>query len=340
MRPIDLTLRTTSIARLQPIAFAVLLPALGVPVQACSSGGAPTECVGETGGQALSVCSTGATVKGVDVSYYQGTVNWPSVKNGGNAFAFVRVADGTKTIDSKFAANWPAVKSAGLIRGAYHFFRASQDPTTQANLFVSHLNASGGLATGDLPGVLDLETADGQSNSTVVSRALTWLSVVEQQTGIRPMVYTAAFMSSIIGTSFSKYPLWVANYQATCPSMPSGWNAWEFWQDSSTGTVAGISGQVDLDLFNGPLSSLQKLTLQAAPADAGTSNDAGAPKDAGTGTATSGSGSGGGVTTPESSPLAGDHIDDQGSAMGAGGQAPYSAPLPSDDTPAPDPCMH
>jgi lysozyme len=325
MRPEHLTLR---IPALRSFAFAALLPALGVAVQACSSSGPPTECIGETGGQALSVCSTGATVKGVDVSVYQGTVNWTSVKNAGNAYAFVRVSDGINSIDSKFAANWPAVKSVGMIRGAYQFFRPGQDPTTQANVFVNHLNAAGGLAKGDLPAVLDLETADGQSNSTVVAHALTWLSVVEQKTGIKPIVYTAAFMSSVIGNNFGKYPLWVANYGPKCPTMPSGWSAWQFWQNSSTGSVGGISGNVDTDIFNGPLAALEQLTLQAAPSGGGTIH-----------------GEGTGGTAPQSSPSSGSNLNEQGSAMGTGGNETYSAPLPSDTstpdpTPSSDPCAH
>ena len=304
-------------------AIALALSALG-SLEACASNNPPSECLGETEGQALSVCSMTKTVQGVDVSVYQSTVNWASVKSAGNAFAFVRVSDGASTSDTQFASNWPGAKKAGLIRGAYQFFRASEDPTAQANLFVSKMNAAGGIGAGDLPPVLDLETADGESNATVVSRALTWLSVMEQKTGIKPIVYTAAFMSATIGTSFSKYPLWVANYEVTCPTMPSGWTAWQFWQDSSKGTVGGISGAVDTDIFNGDLATLQKLTLQTA-ADAGSNEDAGASE-------------------PQSAaPGAGRSLGN-GSAMGAGGTGdpsatPNDAPLPSASAPA-DPCTH
>lgn len=250
-----------------------LLPLL-VLLAACSSGGStPGDgCVGDTAAE-LKTCAAGTTVSGVDVSSYQGTVSFTKVKAAGRAFVFTRISDGVNTLDSTFATNWPAMKSAGLVRGAYQFFRPGQDPTAQANLVVSKLTAAGGLLPGDLPPVLDLETADGIASATVRAHALTWLQKVEAATGVKPLVYTAAFMSDVIGTSFGGYTLWVANYGTTCPTMPSGWTDWKFWQDTDDSTVSGISGATDTDKFNGPLADLLKLTIQAPS----TSADAGAP---------------------------------------------------------------
>jgi lysozyme len=92
----------------------------------------------------------------------------------------------------------------------------------------------------------------------------TWLARIEAKTGRRPIVYTAAFMSATIGTGFSAYPLWVANYGATCPSMPSGWTKWQFWQTSESGTVSGIPVKTDLDVFNGTLADLQAFARSSA----------------------------------------------------------------------------
>jgi lysozyme len=262
-------------------------------MQACGSDHASSECVGQTGGQALSVCTKGASLRGVDVSVYQHTVDWNMVKGAGNTFAFVRVSDGATTADTEFANNWPNSKKAGVIRGAYQFFRPGQDPSTQVTLFLAKLQAAGGLMKGDLPPVLDLETADKQSNATVVARAQAWLTQVEAKTGVRPIVYTAAFMSSVIGTNFSKYPLWVANYGVKCPTMPSGWTDWQFWQDSSTGKVPGISVAVDTDYFNGDLAALTKMELTMnVDVDASAADiDASAPEPDGGGIANAGGGS-------------------------------------------------
>jgi lysozyme len=228
------------------------------------------ECLG-TASEALKTCAKGATITGVDVSYYQGTVNWPSVKASGRQFAFVRISDGLNTPDTKFAQNWPALKTAGLVRGAYQFFRPNQDAGLQAQMVLDKLAAAGGLKPGDLPPVLDLESAGGLTASAVVAKAKAWLAKIEAAIGMKPIVYTAAFMSDVIGTNFSGYTLWVANYQTTCPTMPSGWTDWHFWQDSDSGSVPGISGNVDTNFFNGTLAQLQTHTLQPAtppgPAD-------------------------------------------------------------------------
>src|ERR1700676_2045170 len=82
---------------------------------------------------ALIVCPPGQTQRGLDVSQFQGAVNWDSVATSGIVFAFARVGDGT-FIDTRFDSNYAAIKAAGLIRGAYQFFEPAVDPLTQANL--------------------------------------------------------------------------------------------------------------------------------------------------------------------------------------------------------------
>jgi lysozyme len=228
----------------------------------CSSSDAPASdgCVG-SGSEALKTCAKGATISGVDVSSYQGTVSWSKVKGAGTDFAFARISDGLNSVDSKFAQNWPAMKAAGIVRGSYQYFRPGQDAGLQAQLVIDKLAAAGGLQPGDLPPVLDLETADGLASSVVVAKAKAWLAKIEAATKVKPIVYTAAFMSNVIGTSFGGYTLWVANYGTTCPTMPSGWTDWQFWQHSDSGTVAGISGGVDSDFFNGTLAQLKTLTI-------------------------------------------------------------------------------
>lgn len=232
----------------------------------CSSSEAPISdgCIG-SGSEALKTCAKGTTITGIDVSSYQGTVSWPKVKGAGREFAFARISDGLNSVDSKFAQNWPAMKAAGIVRGSYQFFRPSQDAGLQAQMVLDKLAAAGGLQPGDLPPVLDLESADGLAASVVVTKAKAWLAKIEAAIKVKPIVYTAAFMSNVIGTNFGGYTLWVANYQTTCPTMPSGWTDWHFWQNSDSGSVAGISGAVDSDFFNGTLPELKKLALAPSP---------------------------------------------------------------------------
>ncbi|MDB4942371.1 MAG: hypothetical protein JWP97_1905 [Labilithrix sp.] len=242
-------------------------------VQGCSSPDAPGEGCVDSNAEALKTCAKGPTVQGIDVSSYQGAVSFTKVKAAGKSFVFARISDGLASVDSRFASNWPAMKSAGLVRGSYQFFRPSQDAAAQAQLVVDKLAAAGGLKPGDLPPVLDLESADGQSSAVVVARAKIWLAKVEAALGVKPLVYTAAFMSSVIGTSFGGYSLWVANYGTTCPTMPSGWTDWRFWQSSDSGSVSGIGGAVDTDFFNGTLADLTKLTVPGNPPPPPSSSD-------------------------------------------------------------------
>jgi lysozyme len=246
----------------------------------------------ETRTEDVTVCAGSSTVEGIDVSYYQGTINWSQVAAAGKKFAVIRVSDGTTTPDTQFARNWSDARSAGVIRGVYQFFRASQDATAQADLLVNALNNNGGLQMGDLPPVADVEVSDGQSASTVASKLNTWMARVQAGTGRTPLIYTSPGVWGNIGNpqGFSEYVLWVAHYGVSCPSMPSGWTAWKFWQYSDSGSVSGISGAVDLDHFNGSLSELMAFANGGSTMpDAGTSPDAGGGGSGGSG----GSGAGG-----------------------------------------------
>jgi lysozyme len=227
----------------------------------------------------LSVCPGSATLKGVDVSTYQGTIDWPKVKASGRAFAITRVGDGLGG-DNTFDANWAGIKSVGMVRGTYQYFRAGDDPKQQADILLAKI---GTPADGDLPPTLDLETLDGQSASTVVANVKTWLSYVKTKTGRTPMIYTSpGFWPSIGNPDLSAYVLWVAHWGTTCPTMPSGWSTWAFHQDADNGTVSGIAGGVDTDVFDGDQAALNAIASNGKPPAV----DGGAPADLGGGGAT------------------------------------------------------
>src|SRR5258708_25064270 len=115
-------------------------------------------------------------LQGIDVSHYQGNVDWGKVKSAGMAFAFVKATESTGSTDSQLSVNWPAMKTAGIIRGAYHYFHADQDATAQANHFTQVVQ----IEPGDLPPVIDIEATSNASNNTIVSGVKTWLDVVQQ----------------------------------------------------------------------------------------------------------------------------------------------------------------
>lgn len=206
----------------------------------------------------LRICASGTSLEGIDVSTYQGKVDWSAVRRAGKRFAFARVSYGTSKLDNQFARNWQGMKAAGLFRGVYQYFLASQDPIEQADLLIQKV---GKLSPRDLPAVLDLESQQGVSDRVLIERALSWLERVAAGTGKRPIVYTSiGFFNTLEGNRvFADHVLWAANYGVRCPSVPEIWKRWGFWQHSETGRVAGISGNVDLDVFNGSLADLEKL---------------------------------------------------------------------------------
>ncbi len=243
-------------------------------------------------------CATsGDVVHGLDVSKWQGDVDWPAVRGDGNDFAIARTTHGTGIIDEYFEQNWREIRDAGLIRGTYQYYEPGQDPIAQADIMLNMIDAAGGLLPEDLPPVLDLETAGGLSASAVVASALVWLEYVEQQTQKRPMIYSAASFGDTLGNSLSGYPLWVANYKSTyagnCPKVPDGWSAWRIWQYSDSGTSSGTNtNTVDLNIFDGNLADLRNFVAASNLGPPGTGGADGAGGSGATGGIGGGGGSG------------------------------------------------
>ncbi|MFO0758001.1 MAG: GH25 family lysozyme [Byssovorax sp.] len=207
---------------------------------------------------AVRQCALGPTLLGIDVSYYQETIDWPAAAQAGVAFAFARVSDGSGFSDPDFARNWAGMRAAGVIRGAYQFFRPAEDPKAQADLLIAQIRENGGLGPGDLPPALDIEVMDGVTAPVVLARMQVWLDRVEAALGKRPLIYTApGFWEDLDAPpSFGRYPLWLANWGRRCPATPETWARWSFWQSSDRGSVAGIEGPVDLDRWNGSRADL------------------------------------------------------------------------------------
>jgi len=200
---------------------------------------------------------------GIDVSHFQGHVDWQAVRAAGCAFAFAKATEGTGVTDPFFAANWAGMKAAGLLRGAYHFFRAAEPAAEQAAHFLSTV----GFEPGDLPPVLDIEVNDGVTGEPLVGGVQTWLDAVEPAAGVAPVIYTnTPFWDAHFNDQFGSYPLWVAHYtSAPAPSpLPNGWSVWTLWQYSQSLGIAGVGGPADHDYFNGPLTQLQALAIQPA----------------------------------------------------------------------------
>lgn len=226
---------------------------------ACGGGAAVVDEGGERDADAV-VCPGSTVVRGIDVSYFQGTINWSSVRNtAGKQFAIIRVSDGTGFLDPNFRTYWANAQAAGVYVGAYQFFRPNQDAIAQADLMVNQLNAVG-FNGNHLPPVIDVEVTGGVSSATVASRVNQWLQRVQSRTGRLPAIYTSpGFWGGIGNPTPNPVPyLWVAHWGVSCPDLPHVNYSWRlrWWQYSATGRISGISSDVDLDLYNGSLTEM------------------------------------------------------------------------------------
>ena len=211
------------------------------------------------------VCAGDSVVDGIDVSLYQGPIDWPAVADDGVLFGFARVSHGG-FVDPEFETNWEGMRKNGLLRGAYHFFEPDGDVVSQATTFIDHV---GTLGPGDLPSVLDIESHGGLTAEEVVSGARTWIDIVEAGTGRKAIIYTGSYFwnDSVGTTEFNGHPLWIAHYQTNCPNLPTAWDNWTFWQYSSTGSVSGIGENVDVNYFNGTIEQLNDLAANGYRAE-------------------------------------------------------------------------
>jgi len=203
----------------------------------------------------------GTVTEGIDVSHWQGAINWPTVAASGIKFAFCKATEHTTFVDSRFATNWPAMKANGIVRGAYHFGRPSYDPVAQARHFYNTVRPS----PGDLPLVLDIEATDSLPAATVKNWIQRFCSELRRKQGKPPLIYTGFyFWRDNAGNSPNNYDagLWMARWNVSNPfPLPAAWTNWTFWQYTATGSVPGISGNVDRDQYNGSLSDLQQAGL-------------------------------------------------------------------------------
>ncbi|HJZ59520.1 MAG TPA: glycoside hydrolase family 25 protein [Gemmataceae bacterium] len=213
-----------------------------------------------TAAAALAVSGTDYAIQGIDVASYQGYPNWTSVKNSGKTFAITKATEGTGYTNPYFATNWARIKSAGLIRGAYHYGRPSVDPVASANKFCDVVHPT----SGDLQMTLDIEVTDGKTPSQVRSWIVAFINQIKARTGRPGMIYTGFYFwrDSAGNGSNLNCPLWLAAYVSN-PSayVPAAWPFYTFWQYTSSGSVPGVSGKVDRDAFNGSTTGLNNLRL-------------------------------------------------------------------------------
>ena len=203
----------------------------------------------------------GFSIHGIDVSHYQGNIRWQRVAEAridGQpvTFVIIKATEGKSILDVNFNENFYQAREYGLIRGAYHYFSPVVDGRTQAEYYLHQVH----LDEGDLPPVLDIEKYDALTSEGLRYEALQWLRTVEERYHTTPIIYTGLrFRQQHLDTpEFQRYPFWIAHYYV--PKL--GYKGpWRFWQHTDLGHVDGIQGPVDLNIYNGSMYELRKLTI-------------------------------------------------------------------------------
>jgi uncharacterized protein with LGFP repeats len=214
---------------------------------------------------------------GLDVSHYQGTVDWNSVAANGASFAYMKATEGTGYTDPQFATNYSGSVNAGLARGAYHFALPSDSSgAAQATFFLGH--GGGWVADGHtLPPVLDIEynpysTADwagwcyNQTPAQITAWITDFTTTIHSRTNRWPVIYTTnGWWTHCTGaaTGFGNDPLWIAPSNSDTPgspAIPASWSAYTFYQYATSGTFPG-----DQDYFNGTAAQVPAFAQGDAP---------------------------------------------------------------------------
>ncbi|WP_188721663.1 glycoside hydrolase family 25 protein [Nitratireductor aestuarii] len=192
-------------------------------------------------------------VHGVDVSRWQGNINWQDLREHGANFVYIKATDGGDHLDPMFRRNWLAASASGMRHGAYHFFYWCRTGAEQADWFIRNVPKEPGA----LPPVLDVEW-NGQSQckkrpsrEQVIEKMRVFLDKLERHYGQRPIIYTAPdFYKDNLQGEFLDYPFWLRSVAAH-PSKVYPGRPWVLWQYSGSGLSKGVGEKIDLNVFNG-----------------------------------------------------------------------------------------
>jgi lysozyme len=188
-------------------------------------------------------------VRGVDISHWDGDIDWAALKKSGISFVYIKATQGLEDVDPMFEQNWKNARKHGIRRGAYHFFDPDSDGEAQARHFLKTVK----LRKDDMITAVDVEVAASRGSEQLVSELQKWLKTVEQQVKHKPMIYCdVPFWNEHVKADMGEYPLWLAQWEdeEKPNELPMGWQDYAMWQYSATGTVHGINhSSVDLNIW-------------------------------------------------------------------------------------------
>ncbi len=197
-------------------------------------------------------------VFGVDVSNYQGDINWHELEAQNVSFAFIKATEGSGHTDESVRRNLDRAASTDIRVSAYHFFSFDSSGETQADNFM----AAVGRDEIDMPPVIDIEyyaekrkNKPSREHAESILRPL--LTRLEEYYGTKPIIYTTLpVYCRYVRESFSDYPLWIRSVNCE-PDLID----WKFWQYSDKGILSGYDGDeehIDFNVYNGSAEDFEK----------------------------------------------------------------------------------
>lgn len=204
----------------------------------------------------------GYEIHGIDISHYQGKIDWEQLKNAmikgcPVRFVIIKSTEGSSRLDENFRENFNQARDFGFIRGVYHFWSNKSTAREQAYYFLDQVH----LTDGDLPPVLDIEHKPADKSVEDFQRdVLTWLHIVEDKYHVKPIIYTYyKFKEQYLSVPvFEDYPYWIAHYYVDKVQYKG---KWKFWQHTDVGKLPGIKGYVDFNIYNGSYYELKQLCI-------------------------------------------------------------------------------
>ena len=210
--------------------------------------------------------SSNVIYQGIDVSSWQGSIDFSAVKNSGIEIVYIKSSEGQSYIDPYFESNYQNAKANGLKVGFYHYVtaRTIQQAQLEASFFARVVSGK----QSDCKLAMDFESFGNLSTTEINEISKAFLETLVNATKSEAVIYSNAYSArTIFNSELTDYPLWVANYDVSEPESNGKWETWVGWQYTSTGRVNGISGNVDRDQFTDGifLSSTEPLPTPETP---------------------------------------------------------------------------
>ena len=209
------------------------------------------------------------TLLGVDVSHWQGVMDWRKAKKAGVQFAFIKATEGLNWVDPQFKNNMDGCRYVDIPFGIYHFWRGLVSPELQAANFMKAYTYVGG----GIPFAIDVEAHDGITPKQTKISIAKLVQLLINETGKLPTIYTSKEKWDRYVEAYDRWkelPLWVANWDNVSPVLPRDWSSWYIWQykveDNGYKYGAEQGKQIDLDHVKDAYLDFYGIDVEVEPA--------------------------------------------------------------------------